>query len=666
MPFSSKTREYVGLTTVPLIPEQSFFNESILGAIFSNTSIAESLSAELRNGWIGKANTFYRQGKSKFPSSGKAVFTTIDQSDDLTETLSTILEEDIVIYETNTADFDINYTAYQYLIDNYDFRPQSKIVYGLVDGAIAIFQEAVIRDGVMILIFMDIQGDLFEEEVSDFSVLTGQYLHVLYSLESTPAVGKVFLYNLASNEYPQLSDLGNRVNYNDYFPVIIVRKDKVNTIDQNNSYSFEAEKLLKRVGLDLGYLTDQIMTNEEGQSDVIDDCFVTFSLSIQDNYPGSVRYLYEYFYRIALDSTQSKDKFMNWVSFQTPVKPQFFISYVEDSFNSRIEWDYITYEVRTGSLNNKFERETVLLDTPSDGFLTRTADKSKLILRKRLTENTYGEVVIQDLKHITSILTGKNVIRTLSDSLQEPTVDDESDSGFYIPISKTIVDKLPMVARKQVLYASFILPIYTVQRVKIKWYQRGAFKALLIIIAVIITIVTAGADGGSALQIATAIASQVITAIIIGELLKIAVDILGIENALILAVIATAAAIYGGGYSNNGLPWAQELLQVSMISFNTISAEIKDEFAKLQNEISEFIKSAQEIQEEIDEAEAMLDNSKYDFYSLAKGGLYFNPYETPDQYYDRSAYDQNPGVKSFDLLYSYVDRMLKLPEHKYV
>lgn len=666
MPFSSKTKTYVGLTTVPLIPEQTMFNESVLGAVFSNTSIAQSLSAELRNGWIGKANTFYRQAKSSFPTSGKAVFTSVNQGDTLNPLLSNILNEVIVIHATNTANYDVTYTAYQYLIDNYDFRPQSNIVYGLVEGAIAIFQEAGIRENTMVLTFMDVNGELFEEVIEDYEVYSGEYLHVLYSLEAAPTQGLVFLYKLDSNEYPELNAGSTTSNYNDYFPVVIVRKDKVNTVDQTTEYSTKAKKLLKRVGLDLGHLTDQIMTNEEGQSDVIDDCFVTFSLNIQDKYPGSIRYLYEYFYRISLDSANSKNDFLNWVNYNSPIKPQFFITYTEDTFNSRIDWDYITYTVKSGVLPNKVERETILIDTPLDSYSVRTEEKSKLVLRKQLTSDTYGEVVIQDLRHITSILTGHNVIRYLEDSVNEPTNEDESDSGFYIPLSKTVVDRLPMIARKQVLYASFILPIYTVQRVKIKWYQTGAFRALLVIAAIVWTVITAGADGGTALEIAITLATQIITAIIIGEILKVAIDVLGIENAFIIAVIMTAVALYNGGFDTNGLPWAQELLQLSLLSFNSIGAVINDEFVKLQNEMTEFLLTAKEIQEEIDEAEALLNNSKYDFYTLSKGGLYFNPNETPDQYYSRSAYDQNPGVKSFDLLYNYFDRMLMLPEHRYV
>lgn len=667
--FSSKKITIVGLTSVPLIPEQTFFNESVLGAIFSQTNIAQSISAELRNGWIGKANMYYRETKKRLNTeSGRATFVSFTPTTELGQILNSIIGEPINVIKTDIGQFDVTYSAYEYLFENYTVDLDNDEVTGVIPATVLIFKQAYVSNDKLNIVLTKPDNTEHLIEVEDYTFGSGEYFHLIYSATATPNNYKVWFYDLSTELYPQINQATFFKDYNDYFPSIIIRKNKVNTVDVNNDYKKYASRILSKMGADLEFITEQIMSNQEGVSDVVDDAFINFGLNIQDKYPGSIQYLYEYFYRIFLDVPDSKQKFDAWVNRETLFQPEYYIKYKDDDFNTYIEWNYITYEIKEGNLEEKYERETIIRPTERVRNLFVFGgryDNSDFILRKKLSENSYAELTINGLGHASEIIEGYLVYRTLEDSLKVPNEDSEEDSAFYIPLSKTIVDSLPMIAKKQVLYAAFTLPIYTVQIIKVKWYQRGAFKALLFIIAIIITIFTVDFSG-SALQIAIAIASQIITAIIIGELLKIAVDILGIENAMILATIATVVAVYNGGYSADGLLWAQQLLQLSVLSFNAISSEIQDEFVKLQNEISNFLQDAKEIQEDIDNAAALLDNSKYSFLDIASGRMYFNPYETPDQFYSRSAYDQNPGVKSFDMLYNYVDRMLKLPEHKYV
>lgn len=658
--FSSKKKTIVGLTTVPLIEEQKVFNESTLAAVFSNTSISESIAAEYRNGWLGKANQFYRRTKSKLNTvSGSAVFTSFKSNSTLEETLENIIEPDLIIYKYSFSPLDVTYYAYKYLIENAIIDVETDIV--TYNSKTYTFESSFVENNLLKIILKNEEEDLVLE-TDEFTQSDKEYLHVIYAKESTPTILSVWFYDVENNTYPQISNNFFSASYNDYFPSIIIRKDKVNTVDLNNEYSTEAEKIVKYMGSDLKFITEQLLTNEEGQSDVVDDAFLTFGLNIQDPYEGSINYLYEYFLRIYQDIPDSKSLFNSWYIDRSITKPEYSIKYTNDGFNSYIEWNYISYDEKVGTIPSKFQRITNIVSSIDIGKIT--LNRSELVLRKRLTENTYAEIVVHGLYHVSEIVNNKYVIRTLEDSLNKPTADNEADSGFYIPLSRTVVNSLQLKAKKQVLYASFIIPIYTVQVVKIKWYQRGAFKIVLYIVAIIVTIYTTDFSGSS-IQAVAAIAANIVTSIIISQALRIVVDIIGIESALILAVVAAAVAIYNGGYSNTGLPWAADLLQLATLSFSAISAELQDAFKKLQTEISDFLTDAQTLKEDIERAESLLDTSKYDLLDLKSGRLYFNPYETPDQFYTRSVYEQNPGVKSFDLLYNYVDRMLKLPEYRH-
>lgn len=663
--FSSKKRTVVGLTTVPLIEEQKIFNESILGAIFSGNDIADSIRAELRNGFIAKSNRFYRKSKTLFNDTGKAVFSSIRSTPILESYISNIVGFPIEIHDSSIGVQDPNFIAYNYLINNKTFYPKSRITMGIVIGELVVFQNAELLGDELIMTFMRPNNSTVTKTISGFTRLIEPSIQILYSPESD--ILQPFLFTQLLNEITDETFLAaiNQKSYNDYYHSVVIKKDKVDTFNSGTQYERDAKKLLRVLGIDLEYVTEQVNTNEEGASNDMDSCFITFGLPIQHKYEGVIEYLFEYFYRVALDDTTSLSQFNKWLDREILIRPSSFISYSERGFNTEIRWNYSTIETKIGTLSKKYERETIIRPPVGNVDDFSGYDQSELILRKQINNESYIEVKIHGLLHLSDIINNIYVIRDLEDSLKEPTETDEGDSGFYIPLSKTIVDRLKLKAKKQVLYASLILPIYMVKVEKIKWYQRGAFKSLLKIAAIVITIYTMDFSG-TALQIATAIASQIITIIIINQLLVFAVEILGIENAFIAAVVATLVAVYGGGYNANGLPWAQELLKLSLLSFNSIGSVIQDEFVKLQNEISNFLQDAREIQEDIDNAAALLDNSKYSFLDVASGRMYFNPYETPDQFYNRSAYDQNPGVKSFDMLYNYVDRMLKLPEHSYV
>lgn len=668
--FSSKKKTIVGLTTVPLIPEQSMFNESVIGAIFSNTNIAQSLAAELRNGWIGKANYYYRQTKNKLiPEAGRAVYSSFTGSSaDTEQILSDILGYPITLLDSLYAEFDVTYSAYDHFIKaGYVFDPANDTVIGfLPENELAYFVSCRVLNGNLEIYYRNSAHAEFTEIVEDYVYESGTYFHALYEITSNGKLG-VFFYDVITKQYPQLTQTQETATYNDYFPSIIIKKDKVDTYDSGTDYEKQANKILRRMGVNLEFVTEQFNQNEEGQSDVVDDVFITFALNIQDKYPGSIKYLFEYFYRIALDAVGTKEKFEEWERRPSGYSADNYIKYVDDQFNTFLGFNYITLETKSGSISDKYERETEIRD-PGLKYIglnfSIPYEKSSFILRKRIDDNTYEEIVINGMYHATDVVDGISAIRTLKDSISEPTEEDPSDRGFYIPLSKTIVDRLSMIEKKQVLYAAFVAPVYTIQIVKIKWYQTAFFRAVMLIVAIIITIYTTDFSG-TALQIAYGIATNVIAGIIINEALKLVVDLIGIENAMILAIIATVVAVYNGGYNSEGLLWAQQLLQLSVLSFNAIGSEIKDEFVKLQNEISNFLQDAKELKEEIEEAEALLNNSKYNFYDVAKGRMYFNPYETPDHFYQRTVVNQNPGVQSFDLLYNYFDRMLQLPEHKF-
>jgi hypothetical protein len=199
---------------------------------------------------------------------------------------------------------------------------------------------------------------------------------------------------------------------------------------------------------------------------------------------------------------------------------------------------------------------------------------------------------------------------------------------------------------------------------EIKWYQTGIFKALLLIVAIIITIYTYGADGGSAIATALGLSgtagliATIVVNLAIGQLITagftLFVQKFGTKAATAVAVLAIAYGAYDVVTSGSvlGAPWATTLLQLST---GLQQAVLRQKYSDLLADADQFNLFAKDRTEELETAQALLETNH-----LLDPIVIFG--EKPEDFYNRTVHFGNIGTLGITAISSYVDIALTLPK----
>jgi hypothetical protein len=275
--------------------------------------------------------------------------------------------------------------------------------------------------------------------------------------------------------------------------------------------------------------------------------------------------------------------------------------------------------------------------------------------RKQITEDVYEEIQIE----------GLTLKYHIFDGYYETA--DEDEDILLIPVDTDIANTYPISVR-EVLYTRSLHYVFNSRVVqKIKWYQRGAFKILMMIVSIIITIYTAGAGSGLVGLAANMGANAGINALVVQILIQIAIQIaisyavklfvklVGVKVAFIVALVA----LFVGGYqmitSGGTLPIAQDLVSLSTNLASAASAQLQKDFNALNAEYEQFADYVKSEQEKLEEARNKLDYNNYLEPMIIFG-------ETPSEFYDRTVHSGNIGIISLDAIPNYVDIALQLPK----
>lgn len=683
--FSTKRRTVVGVTTVPLIKEiPSLLKQGTLTSILGNTPLAETLQSTISNGFQTKARSLYYYGQSDYyyglpEGYVSGYFSNVNAVKNI---ILSLTGREIEIVNLTVDKQDPAFIAYGFLVNSFGMNLASFELsnppeeFGLLLNKPVFFNKAVKMldsNTGLILYFLDEDNnqytwDYFPEEelntVDEFVQLTYSYT------ETNETKYDFWYYNTSLNTYP---DLNNQVNNEGvpYYPVIPIRQRKENIVDSTDEEKKKSvTRAMRIVGSNLEKVTEAVMSEEEGnEPDKIDDIFVIFALNVHTKIKESNEYLFEYFKYLETVSVYQEAGFTTWLEEQNQVSPYYNeLKIQEDTFDTLIRYNWITVKNLEGVVGKVGEViKSYTFNDPHvkvrNNVIFVQQENDSLILKKQVTETSYTEIEINGLVHISTAKDGIQAVVTLKESyLAEEEGEDATNKGMYLPLDKRIVDRFSMLKQHTICSDGLNLIVYTSDVIKIKWYQKTIVGDLLKLAAIIVAVVTVG----SASSISNALyilAVNFAVSVVLTVLLKFAISIVGEDIALILAVVAVVAAVIGGYGTEAVLPWAQDLMFLATQTFNALSQIARDTFLKLSSEYENFIKDAKELQEELKAFEDSLGNGSPDYLiEITTRALLFNSNETPDQFFNRTIHEKNPGVKSFEALSSFVDRMLKLPE----
>lgn len=276
--------------------------------------------------------------------------------------------------------------------------------------------------------------------------------------------------------------------------------------------------------------------------------------------------------------------------------------------------------------------------------------------RYQHTEGMYYEITVTDLKMTYWVF-----------EQYTTTGDEDNKEILLIPVDVNIAKTYSLPMREK-LYARSLHFVFNSKVVtKLKWYQTGIFKVIMIVVSIVITVLTMGATwqgivaavaaGATVTAITMMVVMAILKYLIVSVALKLFVKLVGARFAFIAAVVA---AVYGGyqaiqAGSLQGAPWAKELLQVASGLSSAVNADIASQMEDLVNQQSEFEKFAEEQTKLLDSANELLG-----------GDIVMNPLiifgESPNDFYQRTVHSGNIGVVGIEAVSSYVDVALRLPD----
>ena len=504
-----------------------------------------------------------------------------------------------------------------------------------------------------------------------------------------------FLYEAGTGEYPVLDTiLEESVEDSAYYPVVPLRVHNVDQTDPANvpDEQFKTSKsLLRKLGLSFTDLGDKI--NENPDVAEIDHAFFVMGISLNSQHESSIEYLYEFFKYMALVSPSSKETYTAWyedhvnvtyasVPNTAPYIPSNRVRLRQGDYNITVAFQYSDLVVVNGSIGpvGTVTREMgiarpITVVNEFNKSVEISTDTAVLLFRKQITETTYEEVEVCGLEHINEIYKGRTYTTTAADSLN-----DLDNQGFIIPLCVNIAESLDIITRTQMTYDCMFIVINSYHEQKVKWYQSGLFKLVMIAIAVITAVyggiafvdglnaaMAAAAEAGT--SVAWAAASYVATQVAIGTAITYGVSVLAKYISPNLLFIASALMMVYGLTSNymssnssvKGLPFASELMAAVPAVTKGTNMALQKSLEKSMEEMEKLTATYEQTMDELKKNMDKLSTNPNISIQDMMDTTAMNLFETTQQFFGRTL-QMNPGVTTLDSIQNYVGYALTLPD----
>ena len=485
-----------------------------------------------------------------------------------------------------------------------------------------------------------------------------------------------FTYMQGQGTYPEIDAVfqPDYLGGGSYFPIGYFRFLKRNMIADKTAAEYKSsKKLMKYLGLDFDAVSESVIANPDIND--VEAAMVMLAVPANTSDPLEQRYLYEYFRRLYYTSGAVGLPYSSTantiLSFMKQPPPDTTIVIQDAKFKMALSFTGIYKKTVVGAIgaikSHASGRAWESHDTKVTEYVmnengieypreyTVTYSKPYHYYQRQITKDLFEEIRIYELKMTYHVWDHFTVIG------------DESDKVLMIPLDHAITEKYTILEREELYSRSMHFVFTSLKVVKVRWYQQEWFGIVLMIAAVVISAMTGFADGGTlaALVAGTMTVTQFIIAVAIGvikmlvvrEAFKLFVKAVGIEAAMVLAVVAAVAAgydAYNAG-SLQGAPWATDLLKLSTGLSGGVSGVMDEKMAALRGESEKFQLFVEESQKELEEAQSLLGSPN----ALAPLVIWG---ESPDEYYQRTIHSGNIGVLAIDAIHNYVDTALTLPK----
>jgi hypothetical protein len=483
---------------------------------------------------------------------------------------------------------------------------------------------------------------------------TANFFHVKYNVNGQT---KYWLYQDDTGVYPALDEVfaDTPVVSGSYFPFVYFRYNKQSTnVNPTSSLYLQSKKMCKLLGMDFETVADAINDNPDIAD--VEQAMLMFAVPPVSTEPIENKYLFDYFQ--TLYTSVGPVSVLDTYNYSYETSTQYTIVIKDGRFKKALGYDGIIKRLKPGTVG---EIDTYTSEKGSEIIPYEYLDNEGTIIqssytipvyfyRRQIAPGLLEEIEVRNLKMLYFVLN------------QYFTTSDVTEDILLVPLDRSITVNYATTDRER-LYARAMHMVFNSAVVqKIKWYQTGIFQAVMLIVAIVVTVLswgTTSAAVGGLLNLtgAAAVVATIVVQLIIGQLITIALGFvarkLGAEVTIALAVLAL---IYGGyqvfkAGALNGT-WAAELLQISN-GLQKASLEVKME---------ELLQDQAELQVLIDEGDKLLEdaNKLLESNSILEPWMVFG--ESPDDYYNRTVHFGNIGTLGISAVSSFVDVALTLPK----
>ena len=548
---------------------------------------------------------------------------------------------------------------------------------------------------------------------------TGDMFRVSYTKDSDGGSGRIYwwVYYPAVGEFATLEEVYTPTIQHDYYPIVPVRinthwvsEDKhkymtgaVSTPGTLSQFALTSRGALARLDLDIDLISDAIATNDSIAD--VSDAFVAFTVPLNTDKAAGLLYLYEFFSRQRLDSPVNKTQYEAWrtTDINAPMNTNAYSITVNHLIQDpdyganrvtpiqyahldlRYEYNYIDETttngiIGDGTIGNIDSAITLAAAETVDGGIIQN---DSIVYRRQTSANTITNITVHGIVLRGNIDTKSNPIDSITYGVAVQqyittlaSVVADSSASFYMPLEKSVVDDVfsgLSLLTEQLFSEGLTLVINAVNETDLEWYQTEGFAFFIKIVGIIISIYTlnptasaliASASWAAAAYIVAELAIQIILMKLAAEAILWIVEKIGGKYALIIAAVIAVVAITVGVTGidlTTYLPTATEMLKAVECITQAVNENTLNEAMELQEEMEEFTASTEERQQELDDAQALLDGSDYDFLDIIiQPDVILS--ESPDDFFNRTIHTGNVGVLSLNAPNDFVSNLLTLPK----
>ena len=327
-----------------------------------------------------------------------------------------------------------------------------------------------------------------------------------------------WVYAPITGEFPTLTKIVLEADEYEYYPIVPIRHNKINIAEERKSSYYNdnrvnpqdwvidssgttqrsernesTRKLLNTLGLNLDDLSEAI----KGSPDIeyIDDAYLNNCILVSDKHQPGLRYMFEYFNRLALTQTSTRTEFEAWLSNPTTFSPTTQIIIKDRAIENDAEYHHnlIFNYVETTTITNSGTVGTYYSYRTGSGGRDVNGhyfSDEVFVIGHQTTPTQRTIMKVHGLRQLGYINKGNGERLVTETTLEEAFKSTDPINGLFVPLCRNIIADWDTADATDIAYRSMHIIVQSVVVTKIKWYQTGIFKIIVIIIAAIISVWT--------------------------------------------------------------------------------------------------------------------------------------------------------------------------------